>query len=212
MSDPRPIGELVAVAGHDLDLGGETLAEFAIPAVSLWQPWASAIHPAAKTYETRGYATKTRGWIAIAATKTTPRDAGWPRGLDRTGQDRVTWNGVDIGPWPLPTGAVVAVAFLAGVFPIRADRDFPAGGSACVCADGRTIRLWRRGEHPAPLYRVGDWYTLPHGRAEADLGDYTPGRYAWALDRIIRLEPRPCVGSQGIWRWPVPADLRTLLR
>ena len=45
-----------------------------------------------------------------------------------------------------------------------------------------------------------------------DLGDFSFGRFAWLLDRIhVLADPRPCVGRQGLWTWPVPADLRSLL-
>ena len=43
-------------------------------ALSLWQPWASAIAAELKKVETRHWPTKYRGPLAIAATKTTPKD------------------------------------------------------------------------------------------------------------------------------------------
>lgn len=43
-------------------------------ALSIWQPWASAIAAGLKKIETRHWPTKYRGPLAIAATKTTPKD------------------------------------------------------------------------------------------------------------------------------------------
>ncbi len=38
---------------------------------------------------------------------------------------------------------------------------------------------------------------------ERYLGDYTPGRYAWALTEVRRLpEPIPCRGALSLWRPP----------
>ena len=43
-------------------------------ALSLWQPWASAIAVGAKVFETRHWATERRGLIAIHAAKRWTRD------------------------------------------------------------------------------------------------------------------------------------------
>jgi hypothetical protein len=38
---------------------------------------------------------------------------------------------------------------------------------------------------------------------QARYGDFTPGRWAWILDRIEPLdEPVAAVGQQGFWNWP----------
>lgn len=37
---------------------------------------------------------------------------------------------------------------------------------------------------------------------ERDFGDFSPGRYAWRLELIERIEPPiPAQGSQGFWEW-----------
>ena len=41
-----------------------------IKALSLWQPWASAIAVGYKHYETRSWKTDYRGWLGIHAAKT----------------------------------------------------------------------------------------------------------------------------------------------
>jgi len=69
--------------------------------LSLWQPWASAIAHGAKRYETRSWATDYRGWIAIHAAKRSA-DVPYP---DEWGK--------------LPSGAVVAIAWLQDIHAIR---------------------------------------------------------------------------------------------
>lgn len=45
------------------------------------------------------------------------------------------------------------------------------------------------------------------GEPERSFGDYTPGRWAWWLERVYRLpEPIPAKGSQGLWEWTPPAN------
>lgn len=39
------------------------------------------------------------------------------------------------------------------------------------------------------------------GEPERSFGDYQPGRYAWLLGQIERLEPIPARGSLGLWWW-----------
>ena len=37
---------------------------------------------------------------------------------------------------------------------------------------------------------------------EIDLGDYSPGRFAWEFEGMTPLpEPIPVKGMQGIWEW-----------
>jgi len=41
------------------------------------------------------------------------------------------------------------------------------------------------------------------GEPEHNLGDYTPGRYAWYLANVRRVHPPlPARGRQGLWDWP----------
>lgn len=43
-------------------------------------------------------------------------------------------------------------------------------------------------------------------------GDFTPGRFAWPLGNIRRLqEPIPATGAQSLWEWNAPADLEARL-
>ena len=42
---------------------------------------------------------------------------------------------------------------------------------------------------------------------ERHFGDYSPGRFAWQLDTVIRMADIPARGSQGFWEWQTPAEL-----
>lgn len=77
-------------------------------ALSLWQPWASAIALGIKTVETRAWSTKYRGPLLIHATQRFPREAREFAATERA-----------LGRLPprLPLGAVVAVATLVDVRP-----------------------------------------------------------------------------------------------
>lgn len=47
--------------------------------------------------------------------------------------------------------------------------------------------------HPIPPHDGGD---------EVELGDYTPGRYAWELANPVRwFAPIPMRGKLGLWEW-----------
>jgi hypothetical protein len=78
-------------------------------AISLWQPWASAIALGMKRIETRGWSTNYRGRLAIHAAKT------W-----RTEQREFLAHAVEFGyaalaREPLPFGAIVATCMLTDV-------------------------------------------------------------------------------------------------
>jgi hypothetical protein len=135
-----------------------------VKAISLWQPWASAIAIGAKQIETRSWWTPHRGRLAIhAAKRDTPelhefftwkccdplRQAGYQRFTD------------------LPFGAIIATCRLVECLSTT-DVD-------CLTEQERAF------------------------------GDYSPGRYAWVLADIERLEqPVPCRGFQSLFDWPAP--------
>ena len=79
-------------------------------AISLWQPWASAIALGHKRIETRGWSTRYRGPLAIHATK---RWATEERDMARMFETRYGMEGLS----DPPRGCVVAVADLVSVRP-----------------------------------------------------------------------------------------------
>lgn len=116
-------------------------------ALSLWQPWASAIALGLKTIETRSWSTAFRGRIAIHASKLVlpAADADGVKDLLdelRLAARRRGHNSIAAGA--LPRGVIVATAELVDVVPTRGavvtphDRrwgDFTAGRFAWVLRD-----------------------------------------------------------------------------
>ncbi|MDE2096723.1 MAG: ASCH domain-containing protein [Patescibacteria group bacterium] len=174
-------------------------------ALSLIQPWATLIAIGAKRIETRSWATRYRGEIAIHASKRFTMDEReicdeepFLSALTRGGYKR-TWreeHHVQIPLWDaLPLGAIVAVARLAAIF--RTDDVALLPGQLRLANDN-------------PDY--GYFPTAPH---ESDFGNYQPGRFAWLLDDVKALaEPIPCKGALNLWELPpdVEARIREALR
>jgi activating signal cointegrator 1 len=159
-------------------------------ALSLWQPWASAIACGAKRIETRSWETSYRGPLLIHAAKTKDwlpyreirSDLGSERG-------EVGFKAVMAAKIPsefvFPLGALIAVAELV----------------ACLPTSGGREQLQAMGE----LHDLLD--ANPQERA---LGDYSPGRYGWVLSNVHALPtPIPYTGRQGLFDVP-DAMLRQL--
>lgn len=147
-------------------------------ALSLWQPWASAIAHGTKRFETRHWPCPPGMLlvdVAIHAAKRRPR-------LDEIGDDfdevcaQIT--GHEWGD--LPLGSIVATARIGQVW--RTEELFRADGSPTLFAAGIGVVEGRSME------------------LEFMLGNYEAGRYAWSLHDVVKLnEPVPCVGRQGFW-------------
>jgi hypothetical protein len=155
-----------------------------VKALTLTQPWATLVAIGAKRIETRSWSTNHRGLIAIHAGKAMPRECRAFAYADPAGQalnDAGILLGGDCAE--LPRGAVVAIARLVAV----------------VCTDNVI-------DQPDEFF--GGRGLLPH---ELAFGDYSAGRYAWVLDRVVALStPVPCKGALGLWT--VPADIVHLVR
>lgn len=173
-------------------------------ALSLRQPWASLVTIGVKTIETRSWATKYRGPLAIHAAKRRPPihwhrpDADLPPAIDLYAMDPCwEWTEGDdyCGSyrWTGPLGAIVATAQLVDCVPIVdaqwaedqdwADLPYPRlesglDGDPEAFPDG-ILDLY----HPSwAIGAVDEGVTLPG--AEASYGDYEPGRWAWLLDDV----------------------------
>ena len=89
--------------------------------------------------------------------------------------------GAPARPEGLPFGAVLAVVRLVECV-----------GTASLGLEGLPCLTWKYLEK------------LPR---ERHFGDYAPGRYAWACDRVYALTaPAACRGRQGLFWWEVPAE------
>ena len=153
-------------------------------ALTIFQPWASAIAIGAKRIETRSWSTSYRGPIAIHAGKR--RITRELRDLQENSLvwQAVFWRWTDRYEDALPFGTFVAVADLVG-----------------CCRTEDLVDLvdepdfWDVRQAPGCQSYL-HWY-------EDDLGNYSPGRYGWILDNVRPLaEPIPYRGQQGLWSVP----------
>lgn len=149
-------------------------------ALSLWQPWASAMALGAKRNETRSWPAISgghlyRGWVAICAAKT-QKDTESKEPLKDTFEE---WlhdpeiavffsDALELQWETLPFGKIVAVGWLQD-------------------------SLRTEGLEVTPL--------------EYSLGGYGPGRYAWQFTEMWRLNvPLPVRGEQKLFDVEMPAN------
>lgn len=159
------------------------LAEGAILAITLYQPWASlfvvdARFPGAgKRDETRSFPIAHRGWLAIhAATGGLGKRAlaAWcARPPFRAALARIGVTHAD----QLPHGAVVAVTRVR----------------ACTPTEGCY-------PDPAP------------DDPNMHFGDFSPGRFAWRCGSTLALPtPIPASGRQRLWQWQAPPTVWAMI-
>jgi hypothetical protein len=149
-------------------------------AISLWQPYASAMAIGAKRYETRHWSAPKSiigRRIAIHAAKATrPRDrnskvvdlkASFEDILDECFESRAIFETcLDLSFDHLPFGCVVCTGVL----------------KACHRVEGLQISAIER-----------RW------------GNYLPGRFAWEFTDMVKLAaPVPFIGRQGVFEIPLP--------
>jgi hypothetical protein len=155
-------------------------------AISLWQPWASAIALGAKTIETRSWATSYRGPLAIHAAKRRNKEeliyhsccSDWEAVfhdlLSKSELRRRTL-------LCLPFGAIVAT---------------------CYLVDCRPTGSFTNGDLDVPQFPKGTNIIPGHFWTERGMGDFSLGRFGWVLENIKALpEPIPCKGMQGLFEW-----------
>lgn len=168
-------------------------------AITIWQPWASLIACGAKRFETRSWATKYRGPIAIHAAAKSPYET----------------------LISLSTNEMIAMAralrLSTGAYMTADLSSLPRG---CIIATAELVNCWRIVYNPGP--DVDKAMKIPIGgeleglnkhhpdfgkfivptEQEMLFGDWTPERYAWELANVQMLpEPIPAKGKQGLWNW-----------
>jgi activating signal cointegrator 1 len=167
-------------------------------AISLWQPWASAIAVGAKRVETRSWSTSYRGRFAIHAAKRLNIGElihfsccwNWCGALQPTG---LVMGGGSKLDRLLPFGALVATARLVDCRP-----------TGSFTLDELDAPREPQGINAPHLYR---W-------TERQMGDFGLGRFGWILEDVRPLEvPVPWRGAQGFFNVPdevlVPAVARS---
>lgn len=149
-------------------------------AISLWQPWASAIALGAKRIETRSWDTRHRGPVAIHAAKRTHelREIFVDyRCLYRELRAPFSeFHGQKLGD-VFPLGSIVATAELLDC--VRVED-----------LDPEALDEVKRNKNNEP------W-------TERDFGNYSSGRFGWVLDNIKALDkPIPYRGRQRLFEVP----------
>ncbi|MFY0545471.1 ASCH domain-containing protein [Brevibacillus sp. H7] len=141
-------------------------------AITIHQPWATLIALGEKQFETRSWATKYRGQLAIHAAKKIDREAcesePFRSVLEKHGYTADN----------LPTGAVIGIGKLADCLGVG-------------MSDG---------EHRSMAGDTGIHW-IPVKSNEYHFGWYGVGRYAWELTDVKQIEPFPAKGQQGLWNW-----------
>lgn len=140
-------------------------------ALTLKQPWASLIAEGQKRFETRSWATKYRGPIAIHASKRLdPNDAALL-------QMEPFKSALTRDPAALPTGAIIATGYLSDCF-----HSAEIGEQLIFSA-----------------YEAGDGIRK-EAALELAFGNFSPGRYAWLIEHVALLpEPVHCNGRLYLW-------------
>jgi hypothetical protein len=143
-----------------------------VKAITIHQPWATLIAIGEKTFETRSWATKYKGELAIHAGKKINKEACKKPEIIRA----LNNHGIVLLD-DLPTGAIVAVCELVACYEVSKVDEFQKE------ADLRWTDRFIWGK-------------------EFNFGWYAPGRFAWELTNGVQyLKPIPAKGQQGLWNW-----------
>lgn len=145
--------------------------------ITVIQPWATLIAIGEKKFETRSWATKHRGPLAIHAGKKIDREACMQEPI----RSVLIKHGYTAKN--LPTGVIVATTKINDCLKVSR----PSGENGSVWLEGLRAIGWGGAK--------GQEYYF---------GDYSDGRYAWELTDVQQLmEPIPAKGQQGFWNYPV---------
>lgn len=169
-------------------------------ALTIWQPWASLIACGAKQYETRSWATKYRGPIAIHAAIKDPCKLPL---LDKKELERAVQEEIEARRCPgwflMPRGKIIATAELVNVWHIVYHPGPNVDKARHIDIGAESMTEDKHDPH------FGDYF-VPTER-EITLGDWTPGRYAWELANVkILPEPIPVKGKQGLWTFEMKKE------
>ncbi len=150
--------------------------------ITLTQPWASLVAIGAKQIESRSWYTNYRGPLAIHAAK------GFPKWAKDFTYAKITRDCLLNGN----LGLQVERSIYEGGGIARLDTQLPRGSILARCQLVACVTT----EEMCAI-----------SEQEMAFGDYSPGRYAWFLEAVERLdEPIPAKGALGLWEWPEPCD------
>lgn len=184
-----------------------------MPALSLWQPWASLMAIGLKSIETRPeWARRLRRYVgcdlAICSTASTPRREFAAAMLDETIREALLDALPDydpeavVSPRTYRAGAVLAVVRVAEVLEMVSTPGH-ASFTACVVVHDDGADLW----HPSEENEADEHVGLITEIEEVAFGHYDIGRIAVVTeDRRPLREPVPCSGRQQVWQLPPDVD------
>lgn len=164
-----------------------------IKALTLYDPWAMLVALQQKQIETRSWYTDYRGLLAIHTSvnyRGPHRNLRWQEPFKTVLKPVFsTINGKE-GYSLRHLGKVVAICNLVDCLKIEEDG------------------LYRVTKASPAVDILLSQAPLP-GEPELSFGDYSPGRFAWILSDIRRLEtPIPAKGQRRLWNWDMPNNLR----
>lgn len=145
--------------------------------ITVIQPWATLIALGEKRFETRSRKTNIRGNIAIHAGKRIDMTACEREPIKST----LAKHGYSIGN--LPTGAVIAIAYLYDSYPITHVTDNAANS---INSEGTILEMFDGNEF--------------------HFGWYEKGRHAWYFRHVSAIEPIKAKGQQGWWNFEYKLD------
>lgn len=156
-------------------------------ALSLWQPWASAMLLGWKRIETRGWSTDYRGPLAIHAAK------HWTRDEREFWEDVCRDEGFDPSGYDMPFGAVICTVCLIDVKPAAELRETISAQERrwgnYATRDAYTGRLrygfitegLQRLPEPVPFKGMQGFFDVPDIMLRIPLDDPPPARFAERL-------------------------------
>ena len=151
-------------------------------ALSLIQPYATLILLGYKQYETRSWSTKHRGTLAIHASA---GKKAWARKVCQEDMHiRQILSAHDLTFDTLPRAALLGICQVNHMLKI--------------CAPGAA-----EAEHEIEASNLRP--------VEVACGDYTPGRWAWALDKVLEL-PEPISQKGALSIWEVPTEVEEAIK
>lgn len=146
--------------------------------LSLTQPWATLVAIGAKRWETRSRRSHYRGPVAIHSSKEFPEYAQdacirnpFAKTIGRLRDKLGAPSFMDV----LPCGQILAVA------------------SQVRCEPAESLVTYLPGTELLQSSTIGE--------DEAYFGNYTPGRFAYELERATQVRPVPASGALGFWKF-----------
>ena len=161
-------------------------------AITILEPFPTLIKFGLKGFETRGWATKYRGKIAIHAGiskkyKYLQTESPFRECLQQIWQQEFDKNNKCTVDDIIVYGAVIAIADLVDCARVTCRANLKIGNQEV----GKAIL-------ENDMIVTGN---------ELAFGDFTYNRYAWKLDNVQPITPVPAKGQQGLWNWDIPIEL-----